>query len=134
VASDRAVSGLGWYVDDIRVYTCAADSDKPNGGLTINGGDLSTSDANVSLSIAYADATTWVTELRVSGDPGLGPDGLLLQGISMPVRDSLAWSLVDPAYGYAPGAGPRAVYGQVRDAAGNWSDVFSAGIELLPPS
>lgn len=134
VASDRAVSGLGWYVDDIRVYTCAADTDKPNGSLTINGGAQATSDANVSLSIAYADVTTWVTELRVSGDPGLGPEGLLVQGITMPVRDSLAWSLVDPAYGYGQGAGPRAVYGQVRDAAGNWSDVFSAGIELLAAS
>ncbi len=133
VASDRAVSGLGWYVDDIRVYTCASDSDRPSGGLSINGGATATQDANVSLAITYADATTWVTELRVSGESGLGPDGLLVRGLTTPIRDALAWNVTDPAYGYAADPGPRAVYGQVRDAAGNWSDVFSASIELLPP-
>jgi len=132
MASDRAVSGLGWYVDDIRIYTCANDADKPTGTLSIDAGAASTSDAEVSLAVGYADASTWVTDLRVSGSAALGANGQLLAGISMPIRENLAWNLVDPALGCTPGAGPKAVFGQVRDAAGNWSDVFSDEIELLP--
>jgi hypothetical protein len=52
----------------------------------------------------------------------------------MPIRETLAWNLVDPSLGGTPGAGPKAVFGQVHDAAGNWSDVFSDEIELLPAS
>ena len=36
MASDRAVSGRGWYVDDVRIYACAEDTDRPTGTLTID--------------------------------------------------------------------------------------------------
>ena len=86
------------------------------------------------LSIGFADASTWVTHVRVSNSPALGGGGQLLAGITMPVRATLAWDLVDATLGGTPGAGPKAVYGQVRDAAGHWSEVFSDDIELLPPA
>ncbi len=133
MASDRAVSGLGWYVDDVRIYACAEDTDKPTGTLSIDAGAASTGDAQVDLSIGYADASTWVTHVRVSNSPALGGSGQLLAGITMPIRATPwpgTWST--PALGGTPGAGPKAVYGQVRDAAGHWSDVFSDDIELLP--
>lgn len=50
----------------------------------------------------------------------------------MPIRDSLAWDLTDASVGGAAGPGLKGVYAQVRDAAGNWSDVFGDEIELLP--
>ena len=131
MASDRAVSGRGWYVDDVRIYACADDTDKPTGSLSIDAGAASTSDPAVDLAIGYADASTWVTHLRVSNSPAVGAGGQLQVGITVPARQTLAWDLADPGLGGTPGTGPRAVYGQVRDAAGHWSDVFSDDIELL---
>ena len=112
MASDRAVSGLGWYVDDIRIYTCADDEEKPTGTLSIDAGAASTSEAEVSLAVGYADASSWVTDLRVSGSPALGANGLLANGITMPIREPLPWNLVDPALGGTPGAGLRGSSGR----------------------
>ena len=131
MASDRAVSGIGWYVDDVRIYACAVDTDKPTGTLSIDAGAASTSDTAVDLAIDYADASTWVTHLRVSNSPALGAGGQLQDGITVPARETLAWDLADAGLGGTPGTGPKAVFGQVRDAAGHWSDVFSDDIELL---
>ena len=44
-ASDRAIGGRGWYVDDVRIYTCTNDADKPTGTLAINGDEATTADA-----------------------------------------------------------------------------------------
>jgi hypothetical protein len=132
MTSDRGVGGRGWYIDDIRIYTCADDLDKPVGTLTINAGAASTSDAAVVLLLTYADATSWVTEVRVSGSPALDASGQLAAAFQMPIRDTLAWDLRDAALGGGDSLGPRAVYAQVRDAAGNWSDVFADDIELVP--
>ncbi len=51
----------------------------------------------------------------------------------MPIRDGLSWDLSDTTYGGSGKPGLRRVYAQVRDAAGNWSRVFSDEIELLDP-
>jgi Zn-dependent metalloprotease len=131
MASDRVVSGRGWYIDDIRVYSCADDADRPSGTLSIADGAASTSDPNVSLSVTYADATTWVTHLRVSGSAQLDAAGQLLQGITMPIRERLSWTLTDSASGGLDGLGSKWVHAQVRDAAGNWSVVFGDDIELI---
>ena len=132
MGSDRAVGGFGWYIDDVRVYVCAADDDKPTGSLLIDDGAEDTPDRAVSLAITASDATTWVTRLRVSNSAALDADGRLKKAIVMPIRDALEWDLNDAAWGGVPGSGSRAVYAQVRDAAGNWSDVFEDDIELLP--
>ena len=72
--------------------------------------------------------------MRVSGSPRLNAAGTqLARGLSMPVRETLAWDLADATYGGPSGPGPRRVYAQVRDAAGNWSEVFFDEIELLAP-
>ena len=34
MASDRAMGGRGWYIDDIRIYTCADRRDRPTGALS----------------------------------------------------------------------------------------------------
>ncbi|MEA2026719.1 MAG: immune inhibitor A, partial [Chloroflexota bacterium] len=134
MASDRSVGARGWYIDDIRFYVCADDSDQPSGTLTIDGGAATTTAADVSLAFTWDDATTWVTKLRVSGSPKLNEGGTqLLKGITLPVREALPWDLADRTFGGSGEAGVRRVYGQVRDAAGNWSDVFRDEIELLEP-
>lgn len=131
MASDRAVGARGWYIDDIRIYTCADDADKPFGTLTINGGDAATTAAGVSLALTYGDATTWVTHLSISGSPELDGQGRLLRSLRMPIRDTLPWDLRDTSLGGDGLPGPKTIYAQVRDAAGNWSEVFADDIELL---
>jgi hypothetical protein len=49
----------------------------------------------------------------------------------MPPRETLDWDLAGRTFGGPGGRGPRAVYAQVRDAAGNWSPVFAATIEWV---
>ena len=131
MASDRAMGERGWYIDDIRIYTCTTDADRPTGTLSINAGAPSTADPHVSVALTYADASTWVTHLRVAGDATLDASGRLAAGIEMSIRDAFSWDLTDIALGGSAGPGMKGVYAQVRDAAGNWSDVFWDEIELL---
>jgi hypothetical protein len=133
VASDRAVGARGWYIDDIAIYACANDSDRPTGSLTVNGGDATTSDADVAVSLSFSDATTWVTRLRISGSGAMNDAGTQLRkGLTMPIRETLTWDLADTTYGGSGDPGSRKVFAQVRDAAGNWSNVFSDEIDLIP--
>jgi hypothetical protein len=131
MASDRAMGGRGWYIDDVRIYTCTTDADKPTGSLSINAGAPDTAVPQVSVTVAYADVSTWVTHLRLAGNAQLDSSGRLLAGLELPIRDAIAWDLSDESLGGTGGPGIKAVYAQVRDAAGNWSDVFGDDIELL---
>ena len=67
----------------------------------------------------------------MAGNAALDGSGRLAAGIEMPIRDTLTWDLTDASLGGTAGSGLKAVYAQVRDAAGNWSDVFGDEIELL---
>ncbi len=134
MASDRQGGSRGWYIDDVRIYTCARDRDKPSGAMVIDGGATTTLDSTVSLALEHSDPTTWVSEIRVSNSPKMDRGGQqLLRGITMPPRETLAWDLADRTFGGSGGQGLRAVHAQVRDAAGNWSPVFSAAIEWVAP-
>lgn len=128
MGSDRQVGGRGWYIDDVRIYTCASDKGKPSGSMTIDGGAGTTADRKVQLALDYADARTWVTGIRIASSPKLNGSGLLLKGLTMSARETLVWDLSDTAFGGSGKKGARRVYAQVRDAAGNWSKVFSDGI------
>jgi hypothetical protein len=128
MASDRQVGGRGWYVDDIRIYTCASDKNKPSGSMQIDGGAATTTDRNVQVRLTYDDATTWVDKMRISSTPKMSGSGQLLKGLTMPVRDQFTWDLGDTTFGASGAKGPRRIYAQVRDVAGNWSQVFSDGI------
>ena len=132
MGSDRKVGARGWYIDDIRIYTCAADRDKPTGTMTIDGGAPTTADRRVLLELRYSDPTTWVSHVRVSSSPRM-KGGKLLKGITMEARETLAWDLADTTYGSAGARGMRRVYAQVRDEAGLWSPVFSDVIEWVAP-
>lgn len=131
LATDRSGGGYGWYIDDVRIYTCVRDSDAPTGSVVIADGAASTESAPVTLGISASDATTWVTTLRLSNSGQM--DGKrLAQGLNMPFAESVDWDLTAQVYGGTAGAGQKTVYAQVRDAAGNWSAVFSDTIEYKP--
>jgi Zn-dependent metalloprotease len=134
MASDRQVGSRGWYIDDIRIYACGSDRDKPSGSMSIDGGAATSGDRKVSVELSYDDATTWVTKMRVSGSPKMAGGGTqLLKGLTMPARTRLTWDLADTTFGGPGSRGVRRVYAQVRDAAGNWSPVFSDAIEWVAP-
>jgi hypothetical protein len=133
MASDRKAGGQGWYIDDVRIYTCANDRGRPSGTLAIDGGAPTTSDARVRLDLTWADAASWVTQLGLSGRPKRNAAGVLKKAINLPVRESVAWGLGDKSYGGSGKRGTRRVYAQVRDVAGNWSPVFSDAIEWVAP-
>ncbi|MEX1343606.1 MAG: M4 family metallopeptidase [Candidatus Limnocylindrales bacterium] len=128
MGSDRQVGGRGWYVDDIRIYTCAADTDKPSGSMRIDGGAATTTDRKVQVRLDYADPTTWVSKMRISGSPKMNGSGQLLRGLTMPARETFEWDLGDTTFGGSGAKGSRRIFAQVRDAAGIWSSVFSDGI------
>ena len=130
MASDRRVGSRGWYIDDIRIYTCAADRDRPSGSMTIDGGAPTTADRRVLVALEYSDPTTWVSHIRISSSPRM-KGGKLLKGITMPARETLPWDLADTTYGSTGARGPRTIYAQVRDEAGLWSAVFSDTIEWV---
>ena len=100
--------------------------------MVIDGGAATTADRRVHVALDHADATTWVTRVRISSSPKVRK-GLLLKGITMDARETLTWDLADTTYGSAGARGMRRVYAQVRDAAGNWSPVFSDAIEWVAP-
>lgn len=130
IGTDRSVGGLGWYVDDVRIASCLIDEEGPSGSVSIDDGAEITLEADVQLHIEASDAIGPITRMLVSNAPEL-KNGLLVQGLVMNYREVLDWSLTDPAWGGSPGTGTRWVHVQVRDAAGNWSAVFSDYIELL---
>jgi hypothetical protein len=134
MASDRNVGGRGWYIDDVRIYTCANDRDRPTGTLVIDGGAETTADPRVTLGLTWADRSSWVTKVRLSGSPKMNDAGTLLRkGVDLAPRASVAWDFADTTYGGSGGPGDRWVYAQVRDAAGNWSDVFADRIAWQEP-
>jgi hypothetical protein len=132
MASDRTVAARGWYIDDIRVFSCPADTERPTGDLTIDDGAARTSDPQVRLAISASDASSSVTHLRVAGSRRPNDQGLLAEGLTMPFREGLPWDLAERVYGGDGQPGQRAVFAQVRDAAGRWSAVFSDGIDWQP--
>ncbi len=133
MGSDRSIGERGWYIDDVRIYTCTSDRDRPTGALTIDDDAATTADRRVTLGLSWDDATTWVTKVRLSGVSTLDGSGRLKKSITMAVRDTIAWDLADQTLGGSGRPGLRRVYAQVRDAAGNWSAVFSDKIEWLSP-
>ena len=132
MVSDRQGGSQGWYIDDVRIYTCAADRDKPTGSMVIDGDAASTANRRVQIALTYSDPTTWVTHIRVSSSPRM-KRGQLQKGVTMEAREALSWDLADTTYGSAGARGLRQVYAQVRDAAGHWSPVFADVIEWVTP-
>ncbi len=131
VATDRRHGSMGWYIDDVRIYRCVRDRVAPTGGVTIGDGGDRVTQAVQTLTIVGRDATSGVSRMRVS-NAGTLTRGLLRDGIEMPFRETLRWLLTDTAWGGTTGDGPKRVWVQLRDRAGNWSEPFSAMTRLEP--
>ncbi|MFN8621151.1 MAG: M4 family metallopeptidase [Chloroflexota bacterium] len=131
IAADRNGAAAGWYLDDIRIYRCATDTDLPTASLQIGSGASTVATAQQTLTIAASDPTTPVTRMRVS-NRGTVAGGLLVDGADLPFATTLDWLLTDTAWGGTTADGPKTVWLQVRDRAGNWSVPVSASVTLSP--
>ncbi len=134
IGTDTSHGSHGWYIDDVRIYRCARDTEAPTGSVVIGEGVELTRQRNQSLVISGDDATTAVTRMRVSNSSRLRM-GLLRDGVELPFRSSFDWLLTDTAWGGTLADGAKRVYVQLRDRAGNWSAPFSdrTVLDATPP-
>jgi parallel beta-helix repeat protein len=97
------------------------DTEPPTGSLTINDGAASTYSPTVTLRITANDPLSGVAEMRFSNDGRTWSDW---EGF----QSTRSWDLT--RFGGSSSYGPKTVYAQVRDRAGNVSQTFSATIRF----
>jgi parallel beta-helix repeat protein len=100
------------------------DTEPPTGSLTINDGAASTYSTTVTLRITANDPLSGVAEMRFSNDGRTWSDW---EGF----QSTRSWDLT--RFGGSSSFGLKTVYAQLRDRAGNVSQVFSATIRLITP-
>jgi WD40 repeat protein len=97
------------------------DKTPPTGSLTINDGAATTGSTQVNLKIQANDPLSGVAEMRFSNDGRTWSDWESFQS-------TRSWDLT--RFGGSSSSGPKTVYAQVRDRAGNVSQTFSATIRF----
>jgi WD40 repeat protein len=97
------------------------DKTPPTGSLTINDGAASTTSTTVTLRITANDNLSGVAEMRFSNDGRTWSDW---EGF----QSTRSWDLT--RFGGSSSGGPKTVYAQLRDRAGNISQTFSATIRF----
>jgi len=70
IGTDSSVDDYGWFIDDIKIYTCSVDTTSPTGSITINGGATYTNTTTVILSLSCADSGSGCYQMRFSNDSG----------------------------------------------------------------
>jgi hypothetical protein len=100
---DQAGHESETYSDDILL-----DLDNPICSLEINGGALTVGSVQVTLDLTYSDATSWITDIRLSNDGWFNDEPW------EEPTETRSWEL-------AGDIGVQRVYLQVRDAAGHES-------------
>jgi WD40 repeat protein len=97
------------------------DTEPPTGSLTINDGADSTYSPTVTLRITANDPLSGVAQMRFSNDGRTWSDW---EGF----QSTRSWDLT--RFGGSSSYGPKTVYAQLRDRAGNVSQTFSATIRF----
>jgi hypothetical protein len=97
------------------------DKTPPTGSLTINDGAASTTSTTVTLRITANDNLSGVAQMRFSNDGRTWSDW---EGF----QSTRSWDLT--RFGGSSSGGPKTVYAQLRDRAGNISQTFSATIRF----
>jgi hypothetical protein len=124
VISDNLLGGsnVKYYLHN-EMALPAADAADPVGTITLNGGAASTTSTTVSAAVPATDTGgSGVSLVRLSNSATVS-GGVLTTGTTFVYNTPIAWTL--PA-----GDGPKTVYAQWRDSAGNWSTPVSDGITV----
>jgi hypothetical protein len=103
----------------------ATDVTAPTGSVTIAAGAAFTAADNVTLSVPATDAGSGVALVRVANAATVDGNGVLNDAgaTTSTWAPTVPWTL-------AAGDGPKTVYAQFRDSAGNWSVPVSDAITL----
>ena len=122
---DGQVASTTWFAD----FTGPVPGD-----VELDGGGATTNLSTLDLVVPATDALSGVERVRVSSTGEVGPDGLLALGAgASPPGFERAWS-DGPSLTWHPdrtdGSGPRTVWVQWIDVAGNASSIVSRTIDL----
>jgi hypothetical protein len=103
----------------------ASDNTDPSGTVSINGGAATATNQVVSVAVPATDADSGLSLVRLSDSASVDGSGNLdgAGTTTFVYTTPIAWTLPGPD-------GPKTVYVQWRDAAGNWSAVSSDDITL----
>ncbi|MBA2558066.1 MAG: fibronectin type III domain-containing protein, partial [Chloroflexi bacterium] len=108
----------------------ATDLEPPTGSVTIASGAAFSRLATVSVDVPATDGDggSGVAQLRLSNSSEIDGNGLLVAGSTMAYSSPVSWPLTDATLGGSTANGPKTVFVQWQDAAGNWSGVASDDI------
>ncbi|MEM3101742.1 MAG: M4 family metallopeptidase [Candidatus Nitrosotenuis sp.] len=124
IGTDSSVGDYGWFIDDIKIYTCNADTTSPTGSISINGGAVYTNTTTVTLSLSCSDTGSGCYQMRFSNDLG-------------------SWSAWEPyastkTWVINSGQGSHDVDVQFKDKAGNvtteWAIWDSITLDTISPT
>ncbi|MDQ1510798.1 MAG: hypothetical protein QOG50_2642, partial [Actinomycetota bacterium] len=107
--------------------TSILDSDAPNGTVSINHVDPTTTNAAVSVDIVGRDDVSGPSQFRLSNDGTTFKTFSYTSSGSTPT--TVAWNLTDPLYGGNSSTGVKTVYAQVKDNSGKWGPTFTDTIQ-----
>jgi spore germination protein YaaH len=93
-----------------------------------------TTSARLTLSADDGPAGSGAVYVRLSNSAATSTDGTLTQGRTYPATTNVTWPLDDAALGGSSALGPRSVYAQWRDVAGNWSTPRPVAFNLDAPA
>lgn len=119
---DDGIYNIAYFATDnagntesAKTMTVKIDKTPPSGSILINSDAIMTNTTAVTLDLSASDNLSGVSQMRLS-------------------NDNITWSIWEP---YTPtkswilsSADPMTIYAQVRDAAGNMSDIYSDTIYL----
>jgi DNA-binding beta-propeller fold protein YncE len=107
--------------------TSILDSDAPNGTVSINHVDPSTTNAAVSVDVIGRDDVSGPSQFRLSNDGTTFKTYSYTSSGSTPT--TVSWNLTDAAYGGNTSTGLKTVYAQVKDNSGKWGPTFTDTIQ-----
>ena len=117
-------------------YRGLVDATAPSGQVSVAPDESFCTPATAHLDLSATDGPdgSGAVFVRLSNDPATATDGTLADGRTYPATGSISWPLDDPSLGGSTDLGPRQVYAQWRDVAGNWSTPTNVAFNLDAPA
>jgi spore germination protein YaaH len=108
------------------------DATAPTGAVALAADEKLCRVQRVRLALAADDGAdgSGAVFVRLSNSGAVELDGTLSQGRTYPATPIVDWPLDDPAVAGTASEGPRTVYAQWRDVAGNWSPPTSVDVDV----
>ncbi|MDU0460266.1 MAG: M4 family metallopeptidase [Geobacteraceae bacterium] len=117
IGTDSSNGAKGWFIDDVRVYTCVS------------------SDAVLPILSAFSmpssSTSLTVTGITITASDNVGVTGYYLSESSVkPLASAVGWLVTKPTSYTFASVGSKTLYLWVKDAAGNISNMLSATVSI----